>query len=853
MDLSKLGETILHCDVNINKRVNVGWNSNVQVYLCALLNSGGGILHLQNTSHENDDVNFKSLDTWWSGVEQQLRWVLSEDDICNFIDLVGSFNDPDLYVFVKGADHICTVHYHARVPTDTATLFLSYHTVMKLMMQQDGQVGCLSKLRPFPNEFQYGKQIAGIPQETMQIQFKFLSSDKDVRTEPIADRISWFIRRYVSAFANHAGGHIIFGVEDKTCQVYGEEIPDEATKYDIIDKVEERMKKTIWVHLKQRVQRGIHWDIGFYPVLNTPEGITGSRVVVVVSVVKYPGLVYTQCPESYHIVNGKVEQLSFTDWRSNLMMQITDIDELKYKYHRLEIQSPRSVPVYMLHDTITVIQEKHFKLKEDTISCFPTGFLQRLSSKPAREWLQKFISQCTMSGIMILLSWTLFDASMVTKPKDAVCDVLLLTKTGIILITLVEGAVTSKTEHYSVQLGAKLKQRIVLDGGCREKFNIICLAFSCLEKVPGNYILENHCLEQYHITEDKIQALLHSIVVVMATFTPMINESWHKEKSFLLTFSPQQFELLWLYRQHKELWVYGPPGSGKTLSAICFIKGLLKTGCHGDEVLYLCENQPLCDNIRKLNICQAVCRRKFLADYNSSSEKGSCYENIKHIVIDEAQNFKDWDGDWYRLANHIVRRGEDGAGHHGYLWVFVDTNLQVHKFNTGMPDLTHKITFGLTQIIRCSGELFGFASKFLQSHYDEVDSLDTSLAHDYPGEKVKFLSSHNADIDTLLPNLVREYTQRGYHASDVAILFSKKQEAEERSDLPVGEATTVDSVKHFSGLSKPVVIAVHPKINPQTGDYNKFMLNLISRASSQLIIISASDNDKSQLMDKYND
>ena len=43
--------------------------------------------------------------------------IVSKDDICNYFDLVGNHDDPDLYLFVKTAEHLCTLDYNCRLPT----------------------------------------------------------------------------------------------------------------------------------------------------------------------------------------------------------------------------------------------------------------------------------------------------------------------------------------------------------------------------------------------------------------------------------------------------------------------------------------------------------------------------------------------------------------------------------------------------------------------------------------------------------------------------------------------------------------------------------------------------------------
>ena len=66
---------------------------------------------------------------------------------------------------------------------------------------------------------------------------------------------------YISAFANHSGGHVYFGINDNGF-VEGEEISDEGS---IVTKVEKAVNKMIWPEEIGQVKRGEHWEIFFEP------------------------------------------------------------------------------------------------------------------------------------------------------------------------------------------------------------------------------------------------------------------------------------------------------------------------------------------------------------------------------------------------------------------------------------------------------------------------------------------------------------------------------------------------------------------------------------------------------------
>ena len=72
-----------------------------------------------------------------------------------------------------------------------------------------------------PTEYQHGHTEDTLKQEGKQIQFKLLATNRD-QAKSFADRIRHYCIKYVSAFANHYGGHVYFGIEDATAAVLGE-------------------------------------------------------------------------------------------------------------------------------------------------------------------------------------------------------------------------------------------------------------------------------------------------------------------------------------------------------------------------------------------------------------------------------------------------------------------------------------------------------------------------------------------------------------------------------------------------------------------------------------------------------
>ena len=125
----------------------------------------------------------------------------------------------------------------------------------------------------------------------------------------------------VSAFANHKGGHIYYGVSDngivegQLVAVVAKDVNRDSIQNqdEIVKMLDTEINKMIWSEGKP--ERGEHWEVFFEPVLDEHEEPIPCTYVIVVYVAAYCGGVFTQCPESYRIdSNGKKVKIPFGEW-----------------------------------------------------------------------------------------------------------------------------------------------------------------------------------------------------------------------------------------------------------------------------------------------------------------------------------------------------------------------------------------------------------------------------------------------------------------------------------------------------------------------------------------------------------
>lgn len=235
----------------------------------------------------------KDLDTFFQGLENNLKYIIEPSSYCDVFDVSGKFNDKRIFLFVNAPGHVCTVNSHLYLPSDTSVTQASYKQAEDIIKRYSRDEGSLptNDLNSLPkfdsNEFEYGKSVSF--HECKQIQLKHYPSNK----EPLRQEK---IHQCMSAFANCDGGQIFIGIADEESKVYGQSIGNQgAFEEELHDLVE----KFQWGFCPER---GVHWDVKFFPVKESP----CNSVVIVVSLagMRSCGGVYTKTPESFYCKAG---------------------------------------------------------------------------------------------------------------------------------------------------------------------------------------------------------------------------------------------------------------------------------------------------------------------------------------------------------------------------------------------------------------------------------------------------------------------------------------------------------------------------------------------------------------------
>jgi hypothetical protein len=259
--------------------------------------------------------------------------------------------------------------------------------------------------------------------------------------------------------------------------------------------------------------------------------------------------------------------------------------------------------------------------------------------------------------------------------------------------------------------------------------------------------------------------------------------------------------------------------------------------------------------------------------WNINQNQCSEFDEVRHVVVDEAQKFSNEEGDnWFKSILSILNWPTTSQQHYKTtsLYVFCDQLQKIRHEYCGLsildsnkdpremlPDIPTKCQLSI--VIRNSTKIYEEWEKIARGQSDfKLQENNLAIGHDYQGRDVNFVeisSDHKNEIFSKVKEIILEILhEKSYEASDVAVLFNNKDEAEVFREhfvayfaelkIPVTDAelfprkgVVVDSLRRFSGLEAPVVIAVLPKPNPFYENEDKVNILLYSRAMVELHII----------------
>ncbi|NXT24991.1 SLN13 protein, partial [Syrrhaptes paradoxus] len=830
--------------------------------VCALLNSGGGVIKAEI---ENENYNLER-DSIGLDLEETFRSLLVFPDWRKYLDF--KQRDNYLLIFIKtwsseniastGAKpRICSLStgLYARsgaslshVKPSEAFLFLkekqdearrelspgsppSKRKRRDVAEDMDISNNSVAELFDSDSPLQRGEILTFT--ESGNVEFKHFS------TEKFLTRVREKLPEYIAGFANTGGGYLWIGVDDDSrVQGFSSDDEDLEKLRLLIDSIQNKLP--LFHFCGSWYRHNIRYEHKIFEVYD--EAGDHSGYVCAVKIEPFTCVAFAEDPDSWLVEGTTIRRLRAEKWAEWMIAADPDLSKFSETF-RLELSlregPPLAKPVYSHQclDNLDDLCEKLFPVKSHSVIYTPEKLCEDLLREhPGLDSLMENQSKELSEGLLIFSrSWAV-DIGL-QENQDVICDVLLIAEgRPPILYTICKRNISKNLFEYSRNIARRLKEKLVNTGGYIHKLCIIPKLLTLppiincgrewdlniQELYPPNYSLISH---------RNLQDLLHALTVALLTFKSFLSD--HVGSEFLNLLTIKQYQLLSEnLHKTKKLYVYGLPGTGKTIVALKFIEKIrAMLQCTEEQVLYVCENQPLRDFVQQKNICQAVTRVAFL--------RGS-FDDVKHIIIDEAQNFQDGEGDWYKKAWTLT--SSPHLPEPGFFWIFLDYLQTSHCYPTGLPEAEwHDPVESLTQVVRNATSIYSY----LKEKMEEIVEYPTlniprqrlkmllcraTCAHAVQGciDIVTHLDKHG--IAEYVAERCHTYLKKGYSKKDIAILCYSNEKVETyreiltsemkkfqldiglgRREGGLGKDIVLDSIRRFSGLERTIVFGIIPQ------------------------------------------
>ncbi|XP_034784460.2 schlafen family member 11-like isoform X1 [Acipenser ruthenus] len=686
---------------------------------------------------------------------------------------------------------------------------------------------------------------------------------KSYEGKSFRNRLSENLPKYISAFANTDGGFLLIGVNDQTKKVVGcgkDENPN-----DIQNEVDKAFQKVIHVHSAHcEKQENCKYTLKVINVSGESDAHCGY--VLALEIEKFCCVVFSENPDSWKMDGKKIKSLEAREWLQ--MMTGTDpvIDQLCQGFEKelsMPAAPPQCKPVYGLKGSarLDALQNTLFPVQTAGINGRPETLCTEMFAKYPN--LENIMKPEGDRGVLIMSrSWAV-DLDQ-EKNDEVVFDALLISENSPpTLYTVVQEGKPDLWKHARLT-AFQLKQNLVNLGGYT---GMICIIPKVLECHSGALIPREIRYSDFNLDvcypdsygSPDIEALLRSLVIVLLSFRSCLSDQLGCE--FLNLLTAEQFDILhskYYFEDFRKVFVHGLPGTGKTVIAAQLMRKIKITlHCKTEEILYICENKPLRHFMEKQDISNCVTRLNFMRND---------FPEVKHIVVDEAQNFRIEDGDWYQKAESITKNCD------GVLWIFQDEFQTNHTFKNGLPPITcqdpkvyltvgvrngnsiYKLIFNLMKIIKdgCFAKLKGVD---MQNHLNKMCDKAKS-AHSFEGIIESQTNKSQTEIvdyviTTILKLLMQgicpkdiailcrtEADQKNYHSCVLRRLMKRREKLNFVSATDVDKNSIVfDSIRRFSGLERNIVFVIDPVSHVNQREISKhLLLSAASRARTRLYV-----------------
>nr|XP_006119672.1 schlafen family member 13 [Pelodiscus sinensis] len=864
--------------------------------VCALLNSGGGVVkaEIENEGYTLQgnsvglDIETAFRDCIQSpDLTQYFNYMQQNNSFLIFVKSWSSKNSFDVSALIK--PRICSLSSGLYLRSGTSVVSMKPGDALEFLKKKQAHTtrelkeeSGPSAKKPQLHDVQ-GAKAAGVQEERdiSNAAAQFFERDrlehgetlnftestdvefKDFATKNILHYLKDILPDYLSAFANTQGGYLIIGVNDNSI-VVGCSNKD-VNSDDLIETIDDARKKLTLCpgHIAREREHNLNYKHKIINVYSRCGDHYGY--VCAVRIESFHGAVFSEAPDSWVVKGNHMERLSAEEWYTQMTAadpELSNFADAFKKELSLSDGPPLVKPVYSHQgaDSLDDMQKYLFPVEPNRIKYTPENLSNEIASKhPGLINSMKEHTQLLSHGLLIFSrSWAV-QVDLQENPY-VVCDALLIAvDSPPILYTVFENPNSAGIFEYSRCTARRLKEKLVNVGGYTEKVcvrpKLLCLHGDSHKDQDGNMNVQCRYPTDYsRINSDNLQLLLRSLTIFLLSFPSFLSDQLGCEFFNLLTI--RQYELL-SKNLHvaKKLFVYGLPGTGKTIVALKIIEKIRNVfNCKPEEILYICENQPLKNFVSQKNICQSVTRVTFLK---------MNFEEVRHIVVDEAQNFRANDGAWFTKAKRITQRHSEP----GVFWIFLDYLQISHPFATGLPPARqHDPVDSLTKVVRNAKDIYNIIKSQMEvivrdktlSHvpYQRLEKLldKASCDHHLPGYTIRKDLNKNEMANYVARQCLR-YLEKGYSEKEIAILCSTEKDKPDyepiltremrkfrlnivfqTADEIQGKHIILDSIRRFSGLERSIVFGVNPVPSQEEISAN-LLLCVASRANLHLHLL----------------
>ncbi|ERE67492.1 schlafen family member 14-like protein [Cricetulus griseus] len=858
-------------------------NSSIIQAVCALLNSGGGVVKAEivdeNYSYQCHGLG-QDLETSFqkllpSGSQKYLDCMQQNHDLLIFVK---SWSPDASSLPLK----ICSLRSNLYQRDVTSAINLSARSALELLKEKESRAQrgvprvhsqeCLLRrsiqeeedIKVCASEF-FKKDKLNYKEklnftESTHVEFKRFTTKK------IVPRIKETLAHYISAFANTQGGYIIIGVDDESKEVFGckkEKVNPESLKTEIRNCIE----KLPTYHFCREKPK-VDFTTKIMKVYQK-EALYGY--VCVVQVEPFCCLVFADDPDSWIMKDSNVKRLVAQQW-VDMMLDIqpdpSSLPTTDYSAHPISpaLPAPRR-PAYLTKvlGYKGTLQRRLFPVTQASLQFQPESLCKKLfSDHNGLEGLLKAqIHPCSHGIVIVSRSWA-GDIGL-TKEQKVLCDALLVAvNSPLILYTILPDQSWNGGSNYTHNTALQLKQQLQTLGGYSGKVCVIPRQIYLTRRGPRpEQSLVCYPRSYTLSSKTEVEGVLQALVGVSVCSRSVLSDQLGCE-FFKLRVEEQCNSLSQSLQETRELFIHCFPGTRKTALAIKITEKIKDVfHCKPKEILYVCGNDSLRDFVIQQVTCQIVTQRTFMREE---------FPKIKHIVMDETEDFCRRYDDWYMKAKSITHPKVKGAAsenlHHGILWLFLDPFQTHHADVSGLPALSAQFPRKvITNEIHCAVEIANVMKEEMKriqespppnispdilAMFQEAPYEEAMCAQALPGVCEIKANLTLEQIANYVAEKCHSLFHEGYLPKDIAILYRREDRRQYKDVLlrtmvqrttevafssaadVCSDGIVLDSVQQFSGMVRNIVFGLSPECMQSEGAHK---LCFASRAIKHLYLL----------------